>query len=69
MRRETIKIGVEVDRETDATLRPWSREEGRSKRRHVAVVLKNVARLRKLLPDELQRMPATEVLRRLELVP
>jgi flagellar motor switch protein FliM len=69
MRRETIKIGVEVDRETDAALRPWSKEEGRSKRRHVAVVLKNVARLRKLTTDELQRMPAGDVLRRLGLVP
>lgn len=69
MRHETIKIGVEIDRETDTTLRPWSREEGRSKRRHVAVVVKNIARLRRLSQDELMRMPAVDVLRRLELVP
>lgn len=68
MKRDTIKIGVEVDRETDATLRPWSKEEGRSKCRHAAVLLKNAARLRKLAPDELLRMPAADVLRRLELV-
>lgn len=68
MSRETIKIGVEVDRETDAALRPWSKEEGRSKRRHAAIVLKNIARLRKTHRDELIAMPASEVLRRLELV-
>lgn len=69
MARETIKIGVETDRETDLTLRSWSRDEGRSKRRHAAVVLKNVARLRKLSPDELNRMPTADILRRMELVP
>ena len=68
MRRETIKIGVETDRETDLTLRSWSKDEGRSKRRHAAVVLKNNARLRKMNPDELMRLATADILRRLELV-
>lgn len=68
MARETIKIGVDVDRETDLTLRSWSKERDRSKRRHSAVTLKNVARFRRMAQDELKRLSADDILRRLELV-
>lgn len=68
MRRETIKIGVELDRETDTTLRPWAKSEGRSKRRHLGIVARNIAQLKRMSPDELMRMPVVDVLRKLDLV-
>lgn len=56
MAQKTIGIGVDVDRETDDELDKWSKQEGRSKRRHVAVILRKISILRRTKPDELQRL-------------
>ena len=69
MARDCIRIGVEVDRETDVALRRWSRDEGRSKRRQAAIGLRRLASLRQEPSDQLSRMTTADVLRRLELIP
>lgn len=69
MARDCIRIGAEVDRETDVALRRWSRDEGRSKRRQAAICLRRLTSLRQESPEQLLKMPTLDVLRRLELVP
>lgn len=56
MGQKTIKIGVEVDRETDETVEDWADDEGRSKRRHAAVLLRKLAKLKKTQPGELIKL-------------
>jgi hypothetical protein len=54
MAQDVIPIRVEVDRESDAELRTWSKIEGRSKRRHAAIVLRKVTQARKINPAALK---------------
>ncbi len=56
MAQKTVRIGIEVDRETDTEISEWSEEEGRSKRRHTAILVRRLAKLRKTNPDDLQRL-------------
>jgi hypothetical protein len=44
MPRGLVSIRIEVDQETDLCLRRWAAEKGRSKRRHVAIVARRLAR-------------------------
>lgn len=56
MDQELINIRVEVDEETDLAVKRWAQAEGRSKRRHVAILVRKLTTLRKSHPDELQRL-------------
>jgi hypothetical protein len=56
MAPKRTSIRVEVDRETDLEFSEWSGDEGRSKRRHLEIVLRKLARLRKSNPGELARL-------------
>lgn len=69
MRRDSIKVGVELDRETDLVFRDWSKDEGRSKRRHLSIFARRGAQLRKIERTELLKMTSSDVLRHLGLVP
>jgi len=56
MAQKTVRIGVEVDRETDSDFETWAETEGRSKRRHAAILLKNLTSLQKTHREELERL-------------
>lgn len=60
MAKDSIKIGVDADRETDAELRKWANSEGRSKRRHAEVVLRRVAKIRRENPAKLKELGIAE---------
>lgn len=64
MASKTVRIGAEVDQQTDTDLEEWSEREERSKRRHAAVLLRKLTVLRKTHPDELQRLGLLETLAR-----
>lgn len=53
---QVIRIGVEVDRETDMEIERWSQEEGRSKRRHTAILVRRLTNLRKTHRQDLERL-------------
>jgi hypothetical protein len=61
MASDTIKIGVDADRETDVELRKWAKAEGRSKRRLAAVLLRKLAQLRKENPAPLKTLRLMEL--------
>lgn len=52
----TVRVGAELDPDTDRALNKWSKDEGRSKRGHAAILLKRLARLRESAPDDLVRL-------------
>ena len=56
MAHKMINIRVQVDRETDLELEEWSEREGRSKRRHLSILARRLAGLRKTNPDDLRRL-------------
>jgi hypothetical protein len=56
MATKTVRIGVEVDRETDSDFETWADSEGRSKRRHAAILLRNLTSLVKTHRDDLERL-------------
>jgi hypothetical protein len=56
MAQKTVRIGIEVDRETDLEIQEWADAEERSKRRHLAILARKLATLRKSHPDDLQRL-------------
>lgn len=56
MAQKTVRIGVEVDRETDTDFETWAENEGRSKRRHAAILLRNLTALVKSHPADLERL-------------
>ena len=62
MAQKWINIRVQVDAETDLQFADWSENEGRSKRRHVSILLRKLARLRKSRPQELERLGLIEPL-------
>ena len=63
MGQKLINIRVEVDRDTDHEFEKWSESEGRSKRRHAAILMRKLTSLRKTRPDDLVKLglidPAT----------
>lgn len=56
MRQKIKTIRVDLDPHTDLEIDSWSRTDGRSKRRHVAIVLRKLAILHKTEPAELERL-------------
>jgi uncharacterized sporulation protein YeaH/YhbH (DUF444 family) len=56
MSKNGTQIRIEVDRETDHEFSQWSDAEGRSKRRHVEILMRKLASLRKSHPEDLQRL-------------
>jgi hypothetical protein len=56
MATKTVRIGVEVDRETDTDFETWAENEGRSKRRHAAILLRNLTSLVKTHRPDLERL-------------
>jgi hypothetical protein len=59
MAQRTVRTGVELDRDTDADLEKWADSEGRSKRRHAAIVLRKLTGLLKTHPSDLERLGLT----------
>lgn len=56
MLQRTVKTGVELDRDTNTHFEEWAEEEGRSKRRHAAILLRKLTTLRKTRPGDLSRL-------------
>ena len=56
MATKTVRIGVEIDRDTDRKFETWAETEGMSKRRHGADLLRRLTTLRETHPAELARL-------------
>lgn len=56
MALKTVRIGAEVDPETDRDLESWAGQEERSKRRHAAILLRKLCGLRKTHATDLARL-------------
>ena len=56
MSQKLINIRVEIDRATDLDFDRWADSEGRSKRRHAAILLRNLTSLVKTHRPELERL-------------
>jgi len=56
MKSEMIRIGTEVDEQTALTFKAWGKEEGRSRKRHIAIVLRRIAVIRKERPEALKQI-------------
>jgi hypothetical protein len=56
MGQKLINIRVEIDRETDFDFDGWAEREGRSKRRHAAILLRNLTALVKTHREDLERL-------------
>jgi hypothetical protein len=56
MAQRNVRIGVELDRETDADFQKWAESEGRSKRRHGAILLRHLTDLFKSHRADLERL-------------
>lgn len=59
MAQKTVRIGVEIDRESDVDFRKWAETEGRSKRRHAEVLMRRLIELFNSRPIELERLGLT----------
>lgn len=51
-----IDFKVKVERETDVRLREWADDEGRSKTRHVSILMRRLAALRETNAADLVRL-------------
>lgn len=56
MGSKLINIRVEIERETDTEFDKWAKSEGRSKRRHAAIVVRNLTSLLKTHRPDLERL-------------
>lgn len=56
MGQKIATIRVEIDQRTDADFNSWAGNEGRSKRRHAAVLLRNLTSLLKTNRPDLERL-------------
>jgi hypothetical protein len=56
MAQKTTRIGVEVDEKTDTAFEAWAESEGRSKRRHAAILLRDLTSLIKTHRPDLERL-------------
>lgn len=54
MKSETVRIGTEVDEQTALTFKAWGKEEGRSRKRHIAIILRRLAVIKKERPEQLK---------------
>lgn len=55
-RPTTIPVNVEIETEINKPLETWAQREGRSKRRHLAILARQLVELMQTNPDELQRL-------------
>jgi hypothetical protein len=51
-----VELRVEVERETDNRIKEWADDEGRSKTRHVGILMRRLAELRETRRGELERL-------------
>jgi hypothetical protein len=56
MSQELVNIRVELDPQAAIDLNKWADREGRSKRRHAAVLLRRLTVLQKTNPNDLRRL-------------
>lgn len=56
MSRDTIKTQFELEQDTDGAIKKWAKHEGRSKRRHAAIVLRKLIEVAKTERDTLKRL-------------
>jgi hypothetical protein len=51
-----IPVRVKIEPETDVQIRKWAEQEGRSKTRHVSILMRRLAALRETNPADLERL-------------
>lgn len=56
MAQKLINIRVEIEKDTDADFDKWAEKEGRSKRRHAAILIRNLTSLAKTHRPDLERL-------------
>jgi len=56
----TIRVGAQLDTDTNKDLCRWAEDESRSKRRQAAVLLRKLTELRRTQPTELERLNLIE---------
>lgn len=56
MGQRIFSTRVELDHDTDDTLEKWGELEGKSKRRHAAILIRKLIVLRETQPAELVRL-------------
>jgi hypothetical protein len=56
MSNRLVRIGVDIDTETNRRVERWAEAEGRSKRRHTEIVMRRIAELVEQQPAELARL-------------
>lgn len=59
MAKDTIRNGVDLDRETDGLLTQWAKQEERSKRLQTRVIVRRVVRAWKERPELLKPLGLT----------
>jgi hypothetical protein len=62
MKTRVIPVNVLLDFDTDREAGDWAEREGKSKRRHVAILMRKLVALREAQPDELVRLGLMESL-------
>ena len=60
MRKRIVPVTVELETDVDHDVSDWAQTEGRSKRRHLSILARKLASLRKTNPDDLQRLGLME---------
>jgi hypothetical protein len=68
MARYLATVRPELEPEADLELHKWAKSEGRSKRRHCAILLQRLAQLRQRGPGALTQMDSGAILRELDLL-
>jgi hypothetical protein len=56
MKTRVIPVRVDLDITTEQAMGTWADQEGRSKRRHIAILARRLAELRDQKPDELRKL-------------
>ena len=56
MAHETVATRVEIDEAADFDLKRWARAEGKSKRRHIAILCRKLTALTKTNAEDLVRL-------------
>lgn len=56
MAHKTVRINVDADSETNRRMERWAELEGRSKRRHLDIVMRRLGELMEQNPGELARL-------------
>ena len=56
MAQAMVRIGVEIEKKSDADFSAWAQSDGRSKRQHARVLMRKLLQARQDRPDDLRRL-------------